>query len=92
MALPCEWLEERLLVSRMLRQKIRLRGERQGGGPMGKESEKVGAPRKPYAKPSVSKVELRPEEAVLGFCKTGNRSGPVQAKCNTPTRCRALGS
>jgi len=76
----------------MLRQKIRLRGERQGGRRMDKGAEKAGTPKKSYAKPSVSKVELRPEEAVLGFCKSSSRSGPVQAKCNTPTRCRALGS
>ncbi len=59
---------------------------------MDKGAKKAGAVKKPYAKPSVSKVELRPEEAVLGFCKSSSRSGPVQSKCSTPTRCRSLGS
>lgn len=51
-----------------------------------------GKTRKPYAKPEVSQVRLRPEEAVLGFCKSATRSGPVHTYCNTPTRCNAIGS
>lgn len=47
--------------------------------------------KKPYVKPEVQQVELRPEEAVLGNCKkTG--VGPLQAACNTPSNCSTYGS
>ena len=46
--------------------------------------------RKPYAPPQIQEVPLRPEEAVLGACKTASTSGPAQAKCATPTHCAAL--
>jgi hypothetical protein len=45
--------------------------------------------RKPYAKPQIQEVPLRPEEAVLGACKTSAVSGPAQAKCSFPTSCTA---
>jgi hypothetical protein len=32
--------------------------------------------KKPYTKPEVTLIDLRPEEAVLGNCKTGGSSGP----------------
>ena len=48
--------------------------------------------RKPYAKPEVSQVQLRPEEAVLGFCKSTSRSGPVHVRCNIAGRCLSIGS
>jgi len=32
--------------------------------------------RRPYTKPSIVRVELRAEEAVLGACKTASSSGP----------------
>ncbi len=49
--------------------------------------------RKPYAKPEVSQVQLRPEEAVLGFCKSTSRRGQVHAiRCSSPTNCLAIGS
>jgi hypothetical protein len=35
------------------------------------------AKRKPYEKPELSEVALRPEEAVLGNCKTMGVSGPA---------------
>ena len=37
------------------------------------ESEK---PKKPYRKPEFIQVALRPEEAVLGACKSGHSAGP----------------
>jgi hypothetical protein len=46
--------------------------------------------RKPYAKPQIQEVALRPEEAVLGACKTASVSGPAQAKCATPAHCSSL--
>ena len=48
--------------------------------------------RKPYAKPEVQQVSLRPEEAVLGSCKTSKTSGPGQGKCSSPSACSALAS
>ena len=37
--------------------------------------------RKPYSRPSVSRVELRPEEAVLAGCKTSVDAGAFTNKC-----------
>ena len=48
--------------------------------------------RKPYAKPEVTKVSLRPEEAVLGACKAGRVAGPGQPRCGVPAPCSSLGS
>ena len=48
--------------------------------------------KKPYEKPEVKKVPLKPEEAVLGFCKMPTISGPLQGICNSPTTCETLGS
>jgi hypothetical protein len=44
-------------------------------------------PKRPYAKPQIQEVPLRPEEAVLGACKTSSVSGPAQAKCSFPSNC-----
>ena len=38
-------------------------------------------PRKPYAKPQLTRVTLRPEEAVLAACKTVGVGGPGQPTC-----------
>jgi hypothetical protein len=48
--------------------------------------------KKKYVKPSVTRVPLRPEEAVLGNCKTSGTSGPVQPDCDSPTTCSSQGS
>jgi hypothetical protein len=48
--------------------------------------------RKIYSKPAVKRVHLKPEEAVLGGCKTASTKGPAHGKCNTPTPCAALTS
>jgi hypothetical protein len=48
--------------------------------------------RKPYAKPEVQQVSLRPEEAVLGSCKTSKVSGPGQGLCSVPSSCSSLAS
>jgi len=50
------------------------------------------AAKKPYVKPQVKRVVLRPEEAVLGTCKMTGFSGPGQAGCNTPSNCSSIGS
>jgi len=51
-----------------------------------------GKDKKPYQKPEVKQVQLRPEEAVLGGCKTGSIAGPTQAACNNPVNCLTLGT
>ncbi len=48
--------------------------------------------RKPYKKPELNQVPLKPEEAVLGFCKTSGARGPARAGCGIPVGCSRLGS
>jgi hypothetical protein len=48
--------------------------------------------RKPYEKPTLSEVALRPDEAVLGNCKTMTVSGPAQSDCITFAMCSTSGS
>jgi hypothetical protein len=48
--------------------------------------------RKPYHKPALSEVPLRPEEAVLGNCKIQTISGPAMSDCASFTGCASLGS
>lgn len=53
---------------------------------------RANALRKSYTKPQIQQVPLRPEEAVLGACKTSTVSGPAQATCNSPAPCSSSGS
>ena len=48
---------------------------------------KSGRVKKPYQKPEIRKIELRPEEAVLGGCKNTGYAGPAQGTCTVPTTC-----
>ncbi len=50
--------------------------------------------RRPYAAPIVERIELRPEEAVLGACKNATTgSGPRQpTSCRMVSACSSLGS
>ena len=48
--------------------------------------------KRPYAKPQIQEVPLRPDEAVLGGCKTASTSGAAQHRCNSPSSCSALTS
>ena len=49
--------------------------------------------KKSYTKPQVRKVTLTPEEAVLGFCKSTGKTGPVSTGCQpSGVRCYGLGS
>ncbi len=51
------------------------------------------APRRlPYEKPTVHQVELKPEEAVLGSCKTASTAGPISGDCTVPEACSSAGS
>lgn len=49
--------------------------------------------RKPYAKPLLRRVELRPQEAVLGACKSasGTVGGGAGGTCSTIS-CQSQGS
>ena len=44
-----------------------------------------------YETPKLIKVNLRPEEAVLGFCKTSTSSGPSSGSCMI-IACSSTGS
>ena len=49
--------------------------------------------RKPYEKPQIKRFPLRPEEAVLGNCKTvGSNSGPGPNNCFSGGFCQTRGS
>lgn len=48
--------------------------------------------RKPYEKPTLSEVPLRPDEAVLGSCKTAMTAGPVESTCGDLGGCFSIGS
>jgi hypothetical protein len=48
--------------------------------------------KRPYRKPEVTRYPLRPEEAVLGFCKSNASAGPGNGTCNAVGNCFALGS
>ena len=48
--------------------------------------------KKTYAKPQIQEVPLRPEEAVLGACKTAGVGGPVSSDCTVPVGCSTPGS
>ena len=55
--------------------------------------ERTNSRRKAYAKPAVKRVHLKPEEAVLGFCKIAGGGGPnIGGNCNSPSNCSGLGS
>lgn len=51
------------------------------------------SPKKPYAKPELTRVGLRPEEAVLGACKTigGTAGGGAGGTCSVVS-CQTTGS
>jgi hypothetical protein len=53
------------------------------------ESEK---PKKPYRKPEFIQVALRPEEAVLGFCKKGTAGPGSGSNCHSVGNCFVQGS
>ena len=41
--------------------------------------------KKPYKKPEIKRVPLRPQEMVLGFCKTSQSRGPHIGTCDRPS-------
>ena len=49
--------------------------------------------KKPYTKPEIKQVQLKPEEAVLGGCKVSGQFGPALSNCTTggqAGKCNAL--
>jgi hypothetical protein len=48
--------------------------------------------KKPYTKPEIRKVQLKPDEAVLGNCKNTGIVGPAAYNCNPGTQCSTLSS
>ena len=51
--------------------------------------------KKPYTKPAIKQVQLKPEEAVLGGCKmNGSGNGPVSMGTCNPlgVQCSVLGT
>jgi len=48
--------------------------------------------KKLYKKPKIKKVPLRPQEAVLGFCKMSDVAGPAIGTCTRPGMCFTEGS
>ena len=47
--------------------------------------------KKSYEPPKVMAINLRPEEAVLGNCKTSGSGGPVSGTC-AALHCMTIGS
>jgi hypothetical protein len=54
---------------------------------MGEKTDLVGRQERPYSKPVMSRVQLRPQEAVLGICKVAGGAGPNGGNCSSPTQC-----
>ncbi|HUN88095.1 MAG TPA: hypothetical protein VMU28_04865 [Terriglobales bacterium] len=48
--------------------------------------------KKQYEAPQLTKVSLRPEEAVLGACKISGSGGPISNNSCTASLCRNIGS
>ena len=52
----------------------------------------VEKPRKRYEKPELTQVSLRPEEAVLGVCKSASVAAAGHANCTITPKCSSVGS
>jgi hypothetical protein len=50
------------------------------------------AKKKKYDPPAITIISLRPEEAVLGNCKSMSIGGPVQSHCSSLPGCSSVGS
>jgi hypothetical protein len=48
--------------------------------------------KKQYETPKITVISLRPEEAVLGNCKSATHAGPSQTACANVGGCTPLGS
>jgi hypothetical protein len=60
---------------------------------MNNSEQKTERRKKVYEPPKLRRVELRPEEAVLGNCKVSGVSGPGNAgTCTLVTSCSTVGT
>lgn len=57
-----------------------------------KTTQEAVATKKKYEKPAVKRFSLRPEEAVLGFCKSSASAGPSGGNCRIVGNCFTPGS
>ncbi|MGC2170226.1 MAG: hypothetical protein WA555_14020 [Candidatus Sulfotelmatobacter sp.] len=57
---------------------------------MNHESGQTGE-KKPYERPQLVVISLRPEEAVLGHCKITGSGGPISTSC-AALNCMTIGS
>jgi hypothetical protein len=57
-----------------------------------KKEPNVSPNEKTYEAPKVVRISLRPEEAVLGNCKTSSSAGPVGGSCAAVSPCMSIGS
>ena len=48
--------------------------------------------KKQYEAPKIKMISLRPEEAVLGNCKSATHGGPVGLACTNAGGCAVIGS
>jgi hypothetical protein len=48
--------------------------------------------KKQYQKPLATRFPLRPDEAVLGFCKSNAATGPYGGGCRGAVACSSSGS
>jgi len=71
-------------------ERMQTKAETEMDEPVSNEREKDS--RKPYEPPALVSISLRPEEAVLGSCKSSSISGPVHHTCSTIPKCAVLGS
>ena len=62
------------------------------GGRVFMKDENQDQPRRAYEPPRVTVISLRPEEAVLGHCKSFSAAGPVGSTCHTTGNCQGIGS
>jgi hypothetical protein len=62
----------------------------------GRREKDARRPKKPYTRPEVKQVSLKPEEAVLGGCKTASTQNsmnhPAPNTCQSPTPCAVVAS
>ena len=60
---------------------------------MKNELNKTNISKKTYQKPQLRQVQLRPDEAVLGNCKSNSGSGGLSGgSCNNGVACNNIGS
>ena len=59
---------------------------------MQRDIKKNGERKRRYEKPELTQVSLRPEEAVLGVCKSATVSAAGHMGCATTPKCSTSGS